>query len=262
MEQAEAVLVEQYPQLVRLAYVTLPVSLGRHTRVLLAHKAVQRALPRGGRGAAGAAAGRDSPGGPLAEVRVRVLRASLAPSGRSRLAAAALGWPPVPPFVWGLRLWPPAGGIDEVSQALAGVPGPVRAAFVLHRAAGLPGAAGALLLGGGGAAAPPRADRGAARAADRGAGGAPGRAFARLTSAAASEVYKRQVGARGISVGRPPVLPPPLPRPVLRSSSAPATSHTPHSHGRQRPPLGGLLTPLKMIMNGSIFAKSYKSSIR
>ncbi|MFD6889793.1 hypothetical protein [Streptomyces sp. NPDC059957] len=147
VEQAEAVLVEHYPQLVRLAYVTLPVTLGRHTRVLLAHKAVQRALPRGGRGSTQAPAGPDGLGGPLTEVRVRVLRASLAPSGRARLAAAGLGWPPAPPFVWGLRLWPPAGGIDEPARALGAAPGPVRAAFVLHGMDGLPEEAVARLLG-------------------------------------------------------------------------------------------------------------------
>lgn len=159
MEQAEAVLVEHYPQLVRLAYVTLPVTLGRHARVLLAHKAVQRALPRGGRGSTQAPAGPDGPGGPLTEVRVRVLRASLAPSGRARLAAAGLGWPPVPPFVWGLRLWPPAGGIDEPARALGAAPGPVRAAFVLHGMDGLPEEAVARLLGQAGVADPADAVR-------------------------------------------------------------------------------------------------------
>lgn len=159
MEQAEAVLVEHYPQLVRLAYVTLPVTLGRHTRVLLAHKAVQRALPRGGRGSTQAPAGPDGPGGPLTEVRVRVLRASLAPSGRARLAAAGFGWPPVPPFVWGLRLWPPAGGIDEPARALGAAPGPVRAAFVLHGMDGLPEEAVARLLAQAGVADPADAVR-------------------------------------------------------------------------------------------------------
>ncbi|MDA5286844.1 hypothetical protein NOD94_040785, partial [Streptomyces sp. Isolate_45] len=72
VEQAEAVLVEHYPHLVRLAYVTLPDSLGRHTRVLLAHRVVQRALPRAGGGPdPGGAGGPDSPGGPLGGVRVR-----------------------------------------------------------------------------------------------------------------------------------------------------------------------------------------------
>ncbi|MDD9379919.1 hypothetical protein M8Z33_25320 [Streptomyces sp. ZAF1911] len=174
VEQAEAVLVEHYPQLVRLAYVTLPVTLGRHTRVLLAHKAVQRALPRGGLGSAQAApAGPDGPGGPLAQVRVRVLRASLAPSGRARLAAAGLGWPPVPPFVWGLRLWPPAGGIDEPARVLGAAPGPVRAAFVLHGMDGLPEEAVARLLGAAGVADPADAVREALAAWGEWAGGAP-----------------------------------------------------------------------------------------
>ncbi|MFD3325003.1 hypothetical protein [Streptomyces sp. NPDC058701] len=186
VEQAEAVLVEQYPQLVRLAYLTLPDSLGRHTRVLLAHRAVQHALPRGlggtgpGPGGGGGPggpdgpdghagpsrpgrpgppAGPDSPGGPLSEVRVRVLRASFAPSGRIRSVLAKAGWPPVPPFVWGLRLWPPAGGIDEAAGVLAGAPGPVRAAFVLHRMDGLPEEAAVRLLAAAGADDPADAVR-------------------------------------------------------------------------------------------------------
>ncbi|MCP3753891.1 hypothetical protein [Streptomyces sp. TBY4] len=174
VEQAEAVLVEHYPHLVRLAYVTLPVTLGRHTRVLLAHKAVQRALPRGGLGAARSPAGPDGPGGPLTQVRVRVLRASLAPSGRARLAAAGLGWPPVPPFVWGLRLWPPAGGIDEPARVLGAAPGPVRAAFVLHGMDGLPEEAVARLLGAAGVPDPADAVREALAAWGEWSGGATG----------------------------------------------------------------------------------------
>ncbi|GGX57728.1 hypothetical protein [Streptomyces fructofermentans] len=42
---AEAVLVQQYGDLVRLAYLVLPPSLGKHRRVLTAHSLVQRALP-------------------------------------------------------------------------------------------------------------------------------------------------------------------------------------------------------------------------
>ncbi|RPK35863.1 hypothetical protein EES37_27890 [Streptomyces sp. ADI91-18] len=151
VEQAEAVLVEQYPRLVRLAYLTLPDSLGRHGRVLLAHRAVQRALPR--RGGAAGPGGPDGSGGALAEVRVRVLRGCLAPAGRTGAALARAGWPPVPPFVWGLRLWPPAGGIEEVARVLAGEPAPVRAAFVLHRVDGLPEETAARLLGAAGAPA-------------------------------------------------------------------------------------------------------------
>ncbi|MFF3425551.1 hypothetical protein [Streptomyces sp. NPDC002602] len=137
VEQAEAAIVEQYPRLVRLAYVTLPGTSGRHARVLLAHKVVQRALPHTGGGGTGAD-GPGGPGAPLEDVRVRVLRASLARAGRTRAALARLSWPPAPPFVWGLRLWPPAGGIDETARLLAGASAPVRAAFVLHRLDGLP----------------------------------------------------------------------------------------------------------------------------
>ncbi len=151
VEQAEAVLVEQYPRLVRLAYLTLPDSLGRHGRVLLAHRAVQRALPR--RGGVAGPGGPEGSGGALAEVRVRVLRGCLAPAGRTGAALARAGWPPVPPFVWGLRLWPPAGGIEEVARMLAGEPAPVRAAFVLHRVDGLPEETAARLLGAAGAPA-------------------------------------------------------------------------------------------------------------
>lgn len=48
VQQAEAALVEHYPRLVRLAYVVLPPTLGRHRRVLAAHAVVQRALPAAG----------------------------------------------------------------------------------------------------------------------------------------------------------------------------------------------------------------------
>ncbi|MEV7546033.1 hypothetical protein [Streptomyces sp. NPDC089915] len=156
VERAEAVLVEQYPRLVRLAYLTLPPSLGRHTRVLLAHRAVQHALPRAG-------GGRDpgTPGAALEELRVRVLRAALAPAGAARGLLARTGWPPAPPFVWGLRLWPPAGGIDEAAGLLGAAPGPVRAAFVLHRLDGLPEEDVTRLLGTAGAPGPGDAVRGA-----------------------------------------------------------------------------------------------------
>ncbi|MDC7339382.1 hypothetical protein PQR15_26385 [Streptomyces lydicus] len=49
VERAEAVIVEHYPRLVRLAYLVLPPSMGRHRRVLTAHGLVQRALPRANR---------------------------------------------------------------------------------------------------------------------------------------------------------------------------------------------------------------------
>ncbi|WP_030567653.1 hypothetical protein [Streptomyces aureocirculatus] len=147
--QAEAALVDQYTDLVRLAYLILPVTLSRHRRVLVAHALVQRALPglwrcsgrdatarvpaqRGGRGAS-------VPGWLL----LRVLRAALAHERRPR------GWPkqlPPPralrvmlPVVWGLRLFPRAGGVDEVTlgQACAQVRPAARAAFVLRRLDGM-----------------------------------------------------------------------------------------------------------------------------
>ncbi|MFC9586269.1 hypothetical protein ACFVJ8_26090 [Streptomyces yangpuensis] len=161
VEHAEAVLVEQYPRLVRLAYLTLPDTLGRHTRVLLAHKAVQRALPRPGTPTAPAPteAGTDATGRHLALVRSRVLRATLAPSGPAGGTWARIGLPPVPPFVWGLRLWPPAGGIDEAAQTLSGAPAPVRAAFVLHHLDELTEDESVRLLGRAGAADPAGAVR-------------------------------------------------------------------------------------------------------
>ncbi|MEC4573898.1 hypothetical protein [Streptomyces virginiae] len=162
VEHAEAVLVEQYPRLVRLAYLTLPDSLGRHTRVLLAHKAVQRALPRPGTptGPAPAEGGTDEPDAHLTLVRTRVLRATLTPTGPAGGTwAARIGRPPVPPFVWGLRLWPPAGGIDEVAQTLSGAPAPVRAAFVLHHLDDLTQGQAERLLGSAGAADPAGAVR-------------------------------------------------------------------------------------------------------
>ncbi|MET7614067.1 hypothetical protein ABZX97_23615, partial [Streptomyces seoulensis] len=42
---AERRLAERYAELVRLAYLVLPASLGRHRRVLAAHSLVQRSLP-------------------------------------------------------------------------------------------------------------------------------------------------------------------------------------------------------------------------
>ncbi|WP_314247750.1 hypothetical protein [Streptomyces sp. DSM 40907] len=88
VERAEAVLVEQYPRLVRLTYLTLPPSLGQHTRVLLAHRAVQHALPR-----AGGVRDPGAPGGTLEELRVRVLRAALAPAGAALGLLAQTRWP-------------------------------------------------------------------------------------------------------------------------------------------------------------------------
>ncbi|MEV0523832.1 hypothetical protein AB0I66_10415 [Streptomyces sp. NPDC050439] len=147
LDQAEAVIVDQYTRLVRLAYLTLPHSLGRHRRVLVAHALVQRALPgfRVGRAAPRVPEQRRiTPDPVVASTRARVLRSALAHDHRPR------GWPgflpppralrPMLPVVWGLRLFPRAGSTEEVAlgQALAEVPAAARAAFVLLQLDGLP----------------------------------------------------------------------------------------------------------------------------
>ncbi|WP_428950227.1 hypothetical protein [Streptomyces sp. cg35] len=168
-DRAEAALVEQYTAFVRLAYLTLPASLSRHRRVLMAHAAAQAALPgtRPARVPGPRTAG-DGPGGPEDVLRVRVLRAALA--GAHRPA----GWParlPPPrtllprlPVVWGLRLFPRAGGAEEIAlgQALSGASAPARAAFVLRKIDGFTSRRVADLLGAAGVQAPERAVREAA----------------------------------------------------------------------------------------------------
>lgn len=105
-------------------------------------------------------------------VRARVLRSVL------RLERRPRGWPkavPPPrallpglPVVWGLRVFPRAGGAEEIAlaQALSRVPAPVRAAFVLRRVDGLPEDRVERLLGAAGVDAPAAAVRGARRLDD------------------------------------------------------------------------------------------------
>ncbi|MER5279971.1 hypothetical protein ABT025_30120 [Streptomyces sp. NPDC002809] len=153
VQQAEATLMEHYPRLVRLAYLVLPPSLGRHRRVLAAHAAVQRALPRARKAPEapapahvpaqnrGAAHGPPPEGaGPeYVRLRLRVLRTALAHERRPRWWPGGLAAPaalrPSLPAVWGLRLFPRAGGASELAldQALAAVPAAVRAAFALRQ---------------------------------------------------------------------------------------------------------------------------------
>lgn len=164
VQQAEAALVEHYPRLVRLAYVVLPPALGRHRRVLTAHAVVQRALPAAGSKPSsprvpaqsrrtGPPAGAEDGEGASADrvpahpaygwVRLRVLRAALAHERRPRWWPGRLPAPaalrPALPVVWGLRLFPRAGGVDELAldRALSAVDGPVRAAFALQLLEGL-----------------------------------------------------------------------------------------------------------------------------
>ncbi|AZM88903.1 hypothetical protein D1J60_10730 [Streptomyces sp. W1SF4] len=152
VEQAEAAIVEHYPRLVRLAYLVLPPSLGRNRRVLTAHSLTQRALPRGRRGAEPAAvqggvpAQRGGLGGPesgYAYVRLRVLRSALEAGIPLTFKALPLRGqlPALLPQVWGLRLFPRAGGAEELAldQWLATLNGPGRAACVLRALEGLDG---------------------------------------------------------------------------------------------------------------------------
>ncbi|MFF1698173.1 hypothetical protein ACFVXC_31900 [Streptomyces sp. NPDC058257] len=148
LDQVEAVIVDQYTRLVRLAYLTLPHTLSRHRRVLVAHALVQRALPgfRVGRSISRVPEqrrGTQKADPTLASTRARVLRSALAHDHRPR------GWPgvlppprtlrPMLPVVWGLRLFPRAGGGEEIAlgQALSEVPAATRAAFVLLKLEGL-----------------------------------------------------------------------------------------------------------------------------
>ncbi|MFJ8825035.1 hypothetical protein ACIREE_25050 [Streptomyces sp. NPDC102467] len=175
-DRAEAALVEQYTALVRLAYLTLPAALSRHRRVLMAHAAAQRALPgaRPTRVPGPRAAG-DGPGGAEDALRVRVLRAALAGAHRPSGWPAALPPPrallPRLPMVWGLRLFPRAGGAEEIAlgQALAGASAPARAAFVLRRVDGFSAGRAAALLGAAGVRDPEDVVRDAA-GLDAGAG--------------------------------------------------------------------------------------------
>ena len=129
VEQAEAALVEHYPRLVRLAYLTLPSGLGRNRRVLTAHALTQRALPRGRRSAAGSSRRRHRHGGGRSATRVRPCTAAgAAYRAGGGTAAAAQGvaeasqLPPLLPHVWGLRLFPRSGGRRRTGSGPARCP--------------------------------------------------------------------------------------------------------------------------------------------
>ncbi|MEU4271248.1 hypothetical protein [Streptomyces sp. NPDC026092] len=139
VEQAEAALVEHYQRLVRIAYLVLPPSLGRNRRVLTAHALVQGSLPRrrtSGSGIPGARRAEDAVDPGYAYVRGEVLRQALI-AGLPLLRRALPRrpqFPPLLPQVWGLRLFPRAGGADELAldQRLSALSGPARAVYVLR----------------------------------------------------------------------------------------------------------------------------------
>ncbi|MFK4108102.1 hypothetical protein [Streptomyces sp. NPDC002176] len=137
---AERRLAERYAELVRLAYLVLPASLGRHRRVLAAHSLVQRSLPDA---TPAVPAPRASAADPDRSLRVAVVRGALAQCRRPRLWPEGARPPrlllPRLPVVVGLRLAPRSGGAEEMAlgQALSELSAPARAAFVLLRVEGL-----------------------------------------------------------------------------------------------------------------------------
>ncbi|WP_183091283.1 hypothetical protein [Streptomyces radicis] len=139
-----------YPRLVRLGYLVLPGSGGRHRRVLSAHAVVQRALPRDALNASGASpalpAQRDGDPG-YDRLRQRVLGAALdaARPGRFRRLPKA---PHALPRVMGLRLLPRGGEDAELplEQRLSALTPTARAAYALRRVDGLGEAAVRRLL--------------------------------------------------------------------------------------------------------------------
>jgi len=148
VREAESVLVEQYGDLVRLAHLVLPASLGRHRRVLVAHALVQRALRHAGTTRTGPAVPSprgESRAGDSVERRLlaEVLRAALAHGRRPRMWPARFVPPgalrPRLPLVLGLRLFPRSGGADELAlaQRLSAAPPAARAAFLLRTVHGL-----------------------------------------------------------------------------------------------------------------------------
>lgn len=168
---AEAALVEHYPHLVRFAYLVLPAAMGRHRRVLAAHRVVQRALPRTARrpgsspGAPTTAPRGEAPDPAYGEVRAAVLRGVLRHAARAERPVRA----PRPglPVVWGLRLFPSAAGPEEAAldRELAKLTPGARAAFALRHLEGLPEAKVRELLHAAGAA-DAQADWAAARRVD------------------------------------------------------------------------------------------------
>ncbi|MFF0183785.1 hypothetical protein [Streptomyces sp. NPDC005244] len=174
LDRAETALVEEYSDLVRLAYLTLPPSLNRHRRILIAHSLVQRSLP----------GPRERFPGPHVPTPRGTARRSVAEKDRLRTAVlrsaiaygrSPRGWPrrlppprtliPALPVVWGLRLFPRAGGAEEIAlgQALSGSTAAGRAAFVLRSVDGRTEPAIRTLLAAAGAADPEAALRSAAR---------------------------------------------------------------------------------------------------
>ncbi|MDI5968241.1 hypothetical protein POF50_002575 [Streptomyces sp. SL13] len=168
VDEAEAALVEHYARLVRIAYVTLPATLSRHRRVMLAHRVVQRALPR--RRTRGPANPAGAPPA-YALVRTAAVRGALehgrARDGWRRPAGRVADAVPLPPLAVGLRLFPRSGGAGELAleRALSDLTAPARAAFALLGVDRLAQDVAAEVLADAGVEAPRRAVRDAVEAA-------------------------------------------------------------------------------------------------
>ena len=123
--EAEATLLENYGAFVRLAYLILPSSLGRHRRILAAHGVVQRALPDRRRLERQLVGEREA----TTFLRRRVVRGAIKQAS-SRTPLRLL------PQVWGLRLFPLSGAADDLAldQALGSLTPEARAAWALVRA--------------------------------------------------------------------------------------------------------------------------------
>ncbi|WBQ03902.1 hypothetical protein [Kribbella sp. CA-293567] len=123
--EVEAALLDGYPRLVRLAYLILPASLGRHRRILTAHGVVQRALPDRRRLERQLTGETDA----FDFLRRRVVRDAIKQAS-SRTPLRLL------PQVWGLRLFPQSGAADDLALdlALSSLSPEARAAWALVRA--------------------------------------------------------------------------------------------------------------------------------
>ncbi|MFJ3902823.1 hypothetical protein [Streptomyces sp. NPDC090025] len=159
---------EHYPDLVRLAHLILPPELGRHRRVLAAHALVQRGLGRAD-GGTDRSPGASIPGARSADGTAKDAAADTAATAhhwlRARLVRDALR-PPMRvskgvalPRMLGLRVFPRAGGTDELAldRALAAATPEARAALALTALEGLAPQAVVALLHGAGVTDPARA---------------------------------------------------------------------------------------------------------
>ncbi|WP_020390288.1 hypothetical protein [Kribbella catacumbae] len=119
--EVEAALLDGYAAFVRLAYLILPPSLGRHRRVLAAHGVVQHSLPDRRRLERQLAGESDASG----FLRRRVVQDAIKQAD-SRTPLRLL------PQAWGRRLFPQSEAVDDL--ALRRLTPDARAAWALVRA--------------------------------------------------------------------------------------------------------------------------------